>query len=441
MGAFSRLAVSVFYRRVEVVGADRLPARGPVIVAANHHNLLVDPMLLLAASERPLVPLAKMPLFRYPLIGYFLGLVGAIPVHRRGDPGADPAANADMFRSAIDALAAGRALLIFPEGRSQSQPVLLPLKTGAARMLLAAEAAHDGGLGVRLVPAGLVYHDPGRFRVGRALVVFGEPVDTADCVALYATDTQEAVRRLTERLAGRIRGLIVEADDRETLSLLDMLEAMAREESAPAGDEARRAAWMRQAMRAYRWLHAREPARVEGFRQRVERYAKVRELAGLASGRPVRGVPGTTAWPQAVREAAALALGLPLAAIGIALHGVPYWLTRLALAFLPHEADEAATYGIVAGTVLVPLCWALEAWAVWRLGGGLALALLLGALLPSAFFALGWRDRLENLRADARVLLRTLHDPRLAHRLAEQRHALLEEMDALARTVPDDVLA
>ncbi len=441
MGAFSRLVLSIFYRRVEVVGAERLPGHGPVIVAANHHNALVDPMLLLAATERPLVPLAKRPLFRHPLIGPALRLVGAIPVHRRGDPGADPAANAEMFRSAIAALGAGQALLIFPEGRSQSQPVLLPLKTGAARMLLAAEAAHEGRLGVRLVPAGLVYHEPGRFRVGRALVVVGEPVETADCVALYDTDPPEAVRRLTERLAGRIRELIIEADDRETLRLLDLLETMAREASRPAGGEADRAAWMRQAMRAYRWIRARAPESVEGFRQRVERYAKARERAGLAPGRPAGRARRTAAWPQAARDATALALGLPLAAVGIALHGAPYWLTRLALRLLPHDRDEAATYVIAAGTVLFPLCWVIEAWIGWRLGGGPALVLVLCALLPAAFFALGWRDRLASLRRDTRVLVRTLRDPRLARGLTEQRHALLAEMDALARTVPHDVLA
>ncbi len=440
MRAFCRLVVGVFYRRVEVVGAEHLPACGPLIVAANHQNAMLDPMLLLAAAGRPLVPVAKAPLFRHPLIGPFVRLAGAIPVHRRVDAGADPAANAEMFRHAVAGLAAGRALLIFPEGASQPQPMLMPLRSGAARMLLAAEAAHVG-LGVRLVPAGLVYHEPGRFRAGRALVVFGDPVDTTEFVRLYARDAPEAARRLTEHLAGRLRALIVDADDRETLRLLDLLEAMGRAESTPASDEAGRAAWMRQAMRAYRWLRAHDPARVAGFRRRVERYAKMLEATGLAPDRPVPVSSTAAAWRQAAGEAVALLLGLPLAAIGIALHGVPYGLTRVAVSALPHEPDEEATYGVAAAVVFYPLCWALEAWLAWRLGGGPALAALLAALLPSGFFALGWRDRLESLRSDARVLLRLVRDPRLGPRLGTQRRALLDEMTALARSVPGDVLA
>lgn len=439
--AFSRLVVNVFYRRVEVVGVDRLPAGGPVIVAANHQNAMVDPMLLLTVAGRPLVPLAKAPLFRHPLISPFLKLAGAIPVHRRGDPGADPDSNIGMFRHAVAALAAGRALLIFPEGTSQAQPVLQPLRTGVARMLLAAEAAHGGALGVRLVPAGLVYHEPGRFRAGQALVAFGEPVDTADCVALSATDPPAAARRLTERLTEQLRALIVEADDRETLRLLGVLEAVAREESAPAGDEAGRIAWMRQAMRAYRWLLVHAPVRVASFRQHVERYAKTLELAGLAPDGPLPAAATTAAWRHAAREGAALLLGSPLAAIGMALHGIPYWLTRLSLRALPHDPDEEATYGIASATVLYPLCWAAEAWLVWRLGGGRALAAILAVLLPSGFFALGWRDRLQGLCTDALVLLRLVRDPRLGPRLGTQRRALLDEMRALVESVPGDLLA
>lgn len=438
--AFSRLLVATFYRQVEVVGAERLPAGGPVIVAANHHNALVDPMLLIAAARRPLVPLAKAPLFRHPLIAPFLRLVGAIPVHRRGDPGAEPASSVRLFQHAAAALADGRALLIFPEGTSQARPVLLPLRTGAARMLLEAEAGHGGRLGVRLVPAGLVYHEPGRFRAGRARVAFGDAVDTADCIALYEADGVQAVRRLTDRLAERLRALIVEADDRETLRLLAILEAMAREEASPSADAAARAEWMRQAMRAYRWLHAESPARVEGFRHRVERHVKALAQAGLAPDRPIPTAATAAAWRQIARDGAALVLGLPLAAAGMALHGPAYALTRLARALLPHEPDEQATYALAAGSVLYPLVWAAETWLAWRLGGPAAVALLLAALPLTGFFALGWRDRLQSFTLDSRALLHTVLDPSLTEHLHTQRRALLAEMTTLARSVPSDLL-
>ena len=45
---------------------------GPVLVAANHVNALLDPLVLFHTAGRPTRPLAKAPLFTHPLIGPFL---------------------------------------------------------------------------------------------------------------------------------------------------------------------------------------------------------------------------------------------------------------------------------------------------------------------------------------------------------------------------------
>ena len=136
----ARLLLALFYRRVDVVGAERVPARGPVLLASNHQNALVDAMLLVSAIPRPLRPLAKAPLFAHPLVGPLLRLTGAIPVRRRQDEGVDRVGNEAMFDAARQALRAGEAILVFPEGVSQPEPALMPLRTGAARILLAGEA-------------------------------------------------------------------------------------------------------------------------------------------------------------------------------------------------------------------------------------------------------------------------------------------------------------
>jgi 1-acyl-sn-glycerol-3-phosphate acyltransferase len=439
---FARIVLGLFYRRIEVVGAERVPLTGPLILAANHQNALVDPMLLITSVGRPLVPLAKAPLFRHPLIGPFLCLVGALPVHRRQDLGADPAENEAMFRSAIGGLQAGGAILVFPEGGSQPEPVLRSLRTGTARMLLAAEAAHGGRLGVRLIPAALMYHEPGAFRTGRALVIFGEPVPTADLIALNASEPVAAARRLTERLGAGLRAVMVEAEDRHTFRLLELVTTLWAEEFPEAArDGAARAAWMKQAMAAYRYLTTTAAGRAAAFRRRVERYGKALELAGLAERHVSRPPRWSVAWRYAMREGLALVLGAPLALLGILLHGAPYHLTRLAVWALRPDPDEEATYKIAAATVMYPTCWLGESWLAWWLGGPGGLAAFALVLLPTGFFALGWRERFERLRRETRGLLVFLFRRELRHRLAAHRRALVEEMTALARSVPADVLA
>src|SRR4051794_41771628 len=95
-------------------------------------------MLLIARLPRRVHMLANAPLFGHPLIGPFLRLVGALPVHRRQEAGADPARHADLFAATTATLCAGGAIAIFPAGRPPPAPGLVELRNGGARLLLAA---------------------------------------------------------------------------------------------------------------------------------------------------------------------------------------------------------------------------------------------------------------------------------------------------------------
>ena len=294
--ALMRLLLWLFYRRVELVGRHHIPPAGPVILAANHHNALVDAMIVVASLDRPVIVLAKAPLFRHFLVGPFLRMMGAVPVHRRCEAGDDPRRNDAMFAAATAALGAGGLILIFPEGGSQPQPVLSPLRTGAARILLAAETA-GAGVGVRLLPVGMVYDDPGTFRSASAHVSIGEPVRTSDLVAAYHEGGDNPVRRLTARLAEAIRARIVEAADQDTLTLLAVLERAWREELAgrgPAGPVSASGlepalAWRQRAMRAARYLDADAPRGVADLQRRAARYRARLDKLGITGeqlGRP-----------------------------------------------------------------------------------------------------------------------------------------------------------
>jgi 1-acyl-sn-glycerol-3-phosphate acyltransferase len=425
---------------VDVVGAERIPRRGPLIVAANHHNALVDGVLLLSTIPRRLAPVAKAPLFSNPLIGPFLRLIGALPVHRRQEGGTDPARNAALFSASTETLRRGEAILIFPEGVSQPEPTLMPLRTGAARMLLAAEA---GGVSpVTLLPIGLMFHEPGTFRTGWAVVSVGEPVATADAVALARREPEAAARSLTARLGEALRGLIADVDDRQTLRLVEHAERLWRQERAGAGwDAGARADWRRRATRAYRYLLHREPARIETLRGLMERYVKDVDAAGLGTAVGLKPPAARVALGYAARHLAVLVAGLPLALWGLATHLPAYWLTGAAMRLLRPEADVEATYKLVAGVVLYPLAWIVEGWIVWRLGGPWLLALFVVLLAPGGFFGLAWSERLRRLYREGRALLRLLLDRDLARHLAERRRAILAEMDAAVALVPEHALA
>jgi glycerol-3-phosphate O-acyltransferase / dihydroxyacetone phosphate acyltransferase len=429
--ALARLLLRLFYGRIEVVGLERVPREGALIVAANHHNSAVDAMLLIAFVPRRLHPLANAPLFGHPFLGPLLRLVGALPVHRRLEGGVDPARNAALFAATEATLREGGAILVFPEGRTQPEPVLLELRTGAARMLLAAETGRRAPT-VTLLPVGLVLQDPGVFRKGRVLVQIGDPVVTADLVG-SADPAEVAVRSLTRRLTLALRRQILEADDRHALGLLTLVDDLGHAASPPVGETARFERLQR-ALHAYRSLLGRDPDRIAAFEEEIEAYA-----AEVAEGAATFLTPASR-WARLrslLREALPLVAWAPLALLGIVLHGPAYRLTALVARRIPHTDEEEATDKIFAGLVAYPLVWAIEAWSALRVGGFRGVAALGAALLPAGYLALAWRERLDRLVAQAGAFARVGRDPGLPERVRRKREALLSELGALRRLAHD----
>lgn len=193
--------------RLEVT--DEIPARlrpGPLVLAANHISPF-DPIVLAAACHTiGIAPriMATGGLFRAPLVGAAMRRAG----HIRVDRGTSTAAAA--MAVAVEALAGGSVVLVYPEGRIGLDPGLWPErgKTGVARLAL----TH----GTPVIPVAqwgahevLPYRTPKGLprAVARAVVCrrvvrvrFGAPVDLAD----LAPDTPGAARRATDRIVDAI---------------------------------------------------------------------------------------------------------------------------------------------------------------------------------------------------------------------------------------------
>jgi hypothetical protein len=278
-----------------------------------------------------------------------------------------------------------------------------------------------------------VYHEPGTFRTGRALVSIGTPIPTGDAVVLAKSEPERAARQLTERLTQGLKSEIVEADDRATLRLAGLAEELWQQEHPEphANAERARVEWLQGAMWRYKSLLEREPERIKAFRQGLEEYEQEQRRAGLEASSDPSDAPGAAAW-FAVQECLLLLLGAPLALAGIAAHVLPYQLTAWVVRRLERTDEEEATDKIAAGLLFYPLAWGAETWAVYGLLGGWAASAFLLALLPTGFFALAWRERLERLQSMLRAFVLVTKDRELPRRLQQRRQRLAGELKDLA---------
>jgi 1-acyl-sn-glycerol-3-phosphate acyltransferase len=177
--------------RMEIEGAESIPAVGPCILVANHESL-IDPFVLGAATARKVRYMAKAELFRYPLLRHVMGGFGSFPVERNsGDEAA--------IGQAGELLAQGEVLGIFPQGTCLPYRER-PWRRGAARIALAT--------GAPLVPVCLVGTEkalrPHRPKIGlpELLVRIAEPIEVT-----RETPTREAAAALIARVEGIIEEL------------------------------------------------------------------------------------------------------------------------------------------------------------------------------------------------------------------------------------------
>ncbi|HET9105549.1 MAG TPA: 1-acylglycerol-3-phosphate O-acyltransferase [Solirubrobacteraceae bacterium] len=152
------------YFRMERIGLEHIPAKGPVLIAANHRSFL-DPFVIACMARRPMYYVAKKELFAKRWQAWVLNALGAFPVDRG-------ASDEAMMETARQILTRGDIVLIFPEGTrvrpgSLGQPKRgvgrLALETGAPVVPVAVIGTEAIRRGWRIRPHKV------RIRAGRAL--------------------------------------------------------------------------------------------------------------------------------------------------------------------------------------------------------------------------------------------------------------------------------
>ena len=191
-------ALYKFYFGWRVYNPERVPLKGPVILAANHASFL-DPPLVGAGLRRDINYLARESLFDVPVVGWILRHWNTVPVDREGG-------GAKGLKAILDRLLAGGAIILFPEGTRSRDGRLQPARSGIGLTVIKSSAP--------VVPVRVfgTYEAYGRHlalpRPKRVAVKYGQPLNFDKLRAEARTCSKPRLKAIYQQVADEIMAAV-----------------------------------------------------------------------------------------------------------------------------------------------------------------------------------------------------------------------------------------
>jgi len=431
--ALLRLAMRVYFRRVEVLGIEKVPREAPVIFVLNHPNALVDPAFLLSLAPRRVSFLAKAPLFRMPVLSFLVRAMDSLPVYRRQDEGEDVSKNSEVFMAARRLLARGGTIGICPEGVSHDEPRLRPIKTGAARIALGAVSTGEVA-NLKIVPAGLYYTSKTKFR-SEVLLYFGNPIEVQPAeMESDGNPPRAAVRELSNRIECALREVMLDAEHEEALQTIRRAEKIFSSEPDEAADESlgEELQLQQRFVNAYHVLREQAPERLRRLEVRMSRFEE--ELAQAGVDPDDLSPPKSTVdvFTHLISRVLLFLLLIVPATLGVLIHYPAYRLGGyLATRFSRDDDDMVSTIKIMSAMLLFPLTWIIVTVVVYKPAGWIVATVTMVLMPWAGYLAIRFFEGFDEFMGGLRALAFFLVRRRFFVRLLAERKAIRSEILAL----------
>lgn len=423
--AFWNFFLRFFFQDMQLGGAVRSfqelkKAKKPVLLLCNHRNAFVDPFVLQAVLKVPITLTAKASLKRNVLFNFIMKMLKVVPLARSSDhpEGDRRETNKIGFQKCLDAFDRYEWVCLFPEGKSHSEPSLLPLKTGAARLAL----EHDN---LEVLPLGLFYEQKEKFG-SRIHVELGEPISMSTW--LQSNDAND-FHKLTHFFEEKLKEVTVNHDDRnqeEWLSWTSQLFQNSSLEPTPLDQY-----WhfpenhidVRQEFIRQYQLHNADP-QVQVVKKEVEGLKRLLERKDIPLDEINLPMRFWDAVFFTVREVEMAVVGGLWFLVGLLLNGLPLLLTRIAVKLTAKDEDHWATHYLFFGASI---------WMVYAMVLGVLFPFPLGLFLECIalfflFFAVRFFFRFHRIIKRSKTFMVFLLHPSIKKEIQDRTGSIVQKL-------------
>lgn len=428
-----KIALRIFFRKVSINKAVELPDKGPLIIVGNHPNTFMDPLILATLFKQRVGFLGNASIFVNSFVNVIFDFFNVIPVYRDKDvaPGAR-IDNEKSFSACYKFLEGKNSLMLFPEGTSYHELKLRKIKTGAARIALSVEKRNDFELGVRIIPIGLYYSNPSKFR-SKIYVNVGELIHVSDFKQDYYNDEITGVQQLTKAIKHALEKLTIITEDKEQEDLFVRIKRIYKERLFKTLNQGQREEFelTREIANAIQYFKLSFPNKYDQIKAKIDRcnllldefHTTTRRVRPLQNKLKKYGIM--------ISGALYLIAGFPLYLYGLIQNLIPfrtpYWLARK----FTKEPEYYAPIMMTLGIFIFPLYYLVS---YYLLGlrvapDPLLLSIYLASLPLSGYYALHYYNFYKS--GISFLKINNIISPKkdLRKELEELKSVIFEELD------------
>lgn len=316
------MAIRFYFRKIDIIGKERLPETGAVVFVVNHPSALLDPLVVAILAGRHLHFLAAAEFFGGKFTSWiFKRQFNMIPVYRPEVHQTTGDETEQMFQHCNEALSNDKAIIIFPEGTSETEKRVRKLKTGAVRMVLGAQQV--SGKQIPIVPIGINYTNPHRFQ-SDVLVSVGEPIpiDTNN-----GEDLKSQVSHLTMNVEESLKQNVIHIEEEYLECKVERVEqifAKQLQEDLHINDEEleRKFILTKKVIEAIEFYESKSNNALKSIYAKMDDYYKTIDELPM-HGRLLNHINSKTT----LIEYLIIALLSPILVIGFLINGLPFYLS------------------------------------------------------------------------------------------------------------------
>lgn len=413
-----------FFRRIFYSNLKKVPLNKPLLFVGNHQNSFMDGILVGSYLPQPLHFTMRADMFRKPFARFCLRELNVTPVYRAEEGMENVHRNLESFDAIYEILKKNGNFIMFSEGICIQEKRLHPLRKGTARLAFGAEEKY--GLDVHIVPVGINYTYPSRFRK-EVMINFHEAFSIKELKDIYDEHPARALNVFNQKCRDSLLKEVIIIEDPENDWLAEQLLRMERNNMV---------------LPFFRWRFDTDDRRLaeKSVSEKVNQLSKTSKPDLQLLSKKVENYVNLLATNRLTDENIARKLnwgflryatiiaGLPVFIAGFFANLVPFIIPKTVCDRLIKDLRFYSSVFIGGFTILYLIYFII----LLILGGVLAgwKGIIVALMVPlSGYFVLYYQEIFRERMRTLRFSLKKMFDPSLIKELFSQRKSIMDVLD------------